>query len=148
MEVAGRANMTEFSPYGSTHHKQVYIYGALNQSSISFPNNRSFGMYWGVGGWLLTPFLANAGMEKALEGGQGLGPLNDEVCVSLALVHAQLHSQAPQLGRIEAQHRRAGAWRERHANLTEDALGLGHARGLRRGLGGGGGRGRRGGAGR
>jgi NADPH2:quinone reductase len=67
MDVAGRANMTEFSPYGSTHHKQVYIYGALNQSGISFPNNRSFGMYWGVGGWLLTPFLANAGMEKNIE---------------------------------------------------------------------------------
>ena len=67
MEIAARANMTEFSPYGSTQHKQVYIYGALNQSGISFPNNRSFGMYWGIGGWLLTPFLANAGMEKNIE---------------------------------------------------------------------------------
>ncbi|MEK9649806.1 MAG: zinc-binding dehydrogenase [Gammaproteobacteria bacterium] len=64
MEIAARANMTDFSPYGSTKHKQVYIYGALNQSGISFPNNRSFGMYWGIGGWLLTPFLANAGMDK------------------------------------------------------------------------------------
>ena len=24
-------------------------------------------MYWGIGGWLLTPFLANAGMEKNIE---------------------------------------------------------------------------------
>ena len=67
MEIALRANMKEFSPYGSTQHKQVYIYGALNQSAISLPNNRSFGMYWGIGGWLLTPFLENAGMEKNIE---------------------------------------------------------------------------------
>ena len=67
MEIALRANMKEFSPYGSTQHKQVYIYGALNQSGISLPNNRSFGMYWGIGGWLLTPFLENAGMEKNIE---------------------------------------------------------------------------------
>ena len=67
MEIALRANMKEFSPYGSTQHKQVYIYGALNQSTISLPNNRSFGMYWGIGGWLLTPFLENAGMEKNTE---------------------------------------------------------------------------------
>tara|TARA_B100000900_G_scaffold215269_1_gene182302 strand:- start:361 stop:1476 length:1116 start_codon:yes stop_codon:yes gene_type:complete len=67
MEIALRANMREFSPYGSTQHKQVYIYGALNQSGISLPNNRSFGMYWGIGGWLLTPFLENAGMEKNIE---------------------------------------------------------------------------------
>ena len=67
MEIALRANMKEFSPYGSTQHKQVYIYGALNQSGISLPNNRSFGMYWAIGGWLLTPFLENAGMEKNIE---------------------------------------------------------------------------------
>jgi len=67
MEIALRANMKEFSPYGSTQHKQVYIYGALNQSGISLPNNRSFGMYWSIGGWLLTPFLENAGMEKNIE---------------------------------------------------------------------------------
>ena len=67
MEIAMRANMKEFSPYGSTQHKQVYIYGALNQGGISLPNNRSFGMYWGIGGWLLTPFLENAGMEKNIE---------------------------------------------------------------------------------
>jgi NADPH2:quinone reductase len=67
MEIAMRANMKEFSPYGSTQHKQVYIYGALNQSGISLPNNRSFGMYWAIGGWLLTPFLENAGMEKNIE---------------------------------------------------------------------------------
>ena len=67
MEIALRANMKEFSPYGSTQHKQVYIYGALNLGVISLPNNRSFGMYWSLGGWLLTPFLEKAGMEKNIE---------------------------------------------------------------------------------
>jgi len=67
MEVAARKNATEYSPYGSTDHKQVYIYGALNQSGITLPNNRSFGMYWGIGGFLLTPFLGKVGFEKVNE---------------------------------------------------------------------------------
>ena len=67
MEIALRASMEEFSPYGSTQHKQVYVYGALDQSPINLPNNRSFGMYWSIGGWLLTPFLENAGIEKNIE---------------------------------------------------------------------------------
>ena len=67
MEIALRASMKDFSPYGSTQHKQVYVYGALDQSPINLPNNRSFGMYWGIGGWLLTPFLENAGIEKNIE---------------------------------------------------------------------------------
>ncbi len=64
MESAARKNATEYSPYGSTDHKQVYIYGGLNQSAITLPNNRSFGMYWSIGGFLLTPFLGKVGFEK------------------------------------------------------------------------------------
>ena len=64
MESAARKNATEYSPYGTTDHKQVYIYGGLNQSAITLPNNRSFGMYWGIGGFLLTPFLGKVGFEK------------------------------------------------------------------------------------
>ena len=67
MEVSARKNATEYSPYGSTQHKQVYIYGALNQSGITLPNNRTFGMYWGIGGFLLTPFLGKVGFEKVGE---------------------------------------------------------------------------------
>ena len=67
MEVAARQNATEYSPYGSTDHKQVYIYGALNQSGITLPNNRTFGMYWGIGGFLLTSFLGKVGFEKVGE---------------------------------------------------------------------------------
>jgi hypothetical protein len=36
-------------------HKQVYIYGGLDPGPLELVRN--FGMVWGVGGWLLTPFL-------------------------------------------------------------------------------------------
>ena len=67
MEVAANKTATEYSRYGSDQFKQVYIYGALNQSGITLPNNRSFGMYWGIGGFLLTPFLGKVGFEKVGE---------------------------------------------------------------------------------
>jgi NADPH2:quinone reductase len=61
MEEAASASAGEYSRYGSTVHKQVYIYGGLDTGPTVL--NRSFGMAWGLGGWLLTPFLANAGAE-------------------------------------------------------------------------------------
>lgn len=63
MEIAANKTAKEFSRYGSTTHKQVYIYGGLDRSPTTF--NRAFGMAWGIGGWLLTPFLANIGPEEA-----------------------------------------------------------------------------------
>ena len=47
--------------YGSSVHKQVYIYGSLDQGPTELA--RTFGMAWGVGGWLLTPFLRKIGPE-------------------------------------------------------------------------------------
>jgi NADPH2:quinone reductase len=61
MEVAANRTATEYSRYGSTVHKQVYIYGGLDRGPTEF--NRGFGMVWGIGGWLLTPFLQKAGGE-------------------------------------------------------------------------------------
>ncbi|MCH7742948.1 MAG: zinc-binding dehydrogenase [Proteobacteria bacterium] len=63
MEIAANKTAKEFSRYGSTTHKQVYIYGGLDRSPTTF--NRAFGMAWGLGGWLLTPFLAKIGQEEA-----------------------------------------------------------------------------------
>src|SRR5262249_27682068 len=51
-----------FSRYGSSVHKQVYIYGGLDRGPTEL--TRGFGMAWGVGGWLLTPFLIKVGPEK------------------------------------------------------------------------------------
>ena len=62
MEVAATAKADAYSRYGSTRHKQLYIYGGLDTSPTVF-NRGGFGFAWGVGGFLLTPFLQNAGPE-------------------------------------------------------------------------------------
>jgi NADPH2:quinone reductase len=59
MEAALQKKATQYSRYGSTTHKQVYIYGGLGQGPIEL--HRNFGMAWGVGGWLVTPFLQKIG---------------------------------------------------------------------------------------
>jgi threonine dehydrogenase-like Zn-dependent dehydrogenase len=61
MESAAARNATEYSRYGSTVHKQLYIYGALDRSPTVL--HRNFGFAWGVGGWLLTPHLAKFGAK-------------------------------------------------------------------------------------
>ena len=59
METAAIQRMTTYSRYGSTTHKQVYIYGGLDTRPTELA--RSYGMAWGLGGWLLTPFLMKIG---------------------------------------------------------------------------------------
>jgi NADPH:quinone reductase len=59
MEAAVNRNATVYSRYGSTIHKQAYIYGALDMSPTVL--NRNCGMAWGVGGWLLTPYIEKIG---------------------------------------------------------------------------------------
>lgn len=63
MEAAANANAKEYSRYGSNVYKQVYIYGGLDRGPTEL--NRSYGMQWGVGGWLLTPFLQKIGFADA-----------------------------------------------------------------------------------
>jgi NADPH2:quinone reductase len=63
MEAAATRTAKEYSRYGSTVHKQVYIYGGLDRGPTQFL--RTFGMAWGIGGWLLTPFLQKIGFEAA-----------------------------------------------------------------------------------
>lgn len=60
MEAAANLNAKEYSRYGSTVHKQVYMYGMLDRSPSEL--TRNFGMAWGIGGWLLTPFLQKIGL--------------------------------------------------------------------------------------
>lgn len=62
MEHAASKAGDEYSRYGSDTHKQVYIYGGLDRSPTVL--NRTYGMAWGVGGWLLPPFLARIGAEE------------------------------------------------------------------------------------
>lgn len=63
MEAAATQTATEYSRYGSSTHKQVYIYGGLDRSPTEF--TRNFGVAWGIGGWLLTPFLERIGPDAA-----------------------------------------------------------------------------------
>ncbi len=50
-----------FSRYGSSTHKQVYVYGGLDRSPTVL--RRDFGMAWSIGGWLLKPFLMQLGAD-------------------------------------------------------------------------------------
>lgn len=61
MEAAAVKRMKAYSRYGSDTYKQVYIYGALDVSPTTL--NRNFGLTWGLGGFLLTPFLMKIGGE-------------------------------------------------------------------------------------
>jgi NADPH2:quinone reductase len=65
MEAAINRNAKEYSRYGSAVHKQIYLYGMLDPAPTEF--NRSFGMAWGMGGWLLFPFLQKIGPAAAQE---------------------------------------------------------------------------------
>jgi len=65
MEAAISANATEFSRYGSNVHKQVYLYGGLDRGPTEL--YRNYGMAWGIGGWLLPPFLERVGPQRAAE---------------------------------------------------------------------------------
>jgi NADPH:quinone reductase-like Zn-dependent oxidoreductase len=71
MEAAAARKSGEYSTYGSPVHKQVYIYGGLDRGPIVL--RRNFGMAWGVGGWLLGPFLASVGPARLSELWQRVG---------------------------------------------------------------------------
>jgi NADPH:quinone reductase-like Zn-dependent oxidoreductase len=59
MEIAANKTAKVYSRYGSTVHKQVYIYGSLDPRPVEL--NRAFGMAWGIGGWLVFPFMQKIG---------------------------------------------------------------------------------------
>jgi NADPH2:quinone reductase len=84
MEKAASATATEYSRYGSAVHKQVYIYGGLDTGPTTLI--RTFGMAWGVGGWLLTPFLQNIGAE-------GFARLRARVAAELTTTFASTYTQ-------------------------------------------------------
>jgi NADPH:quinone reductase-like Zn-dependent oxidoreductase len=63
MEIAANKNAKIYSRYGSSVHKQVYLYGSLDPGPVIL--ERSFGMAWGVGGWLLFLFLQKIGPAEA-----------------------------------------------------------------------------------
>jgi NADPH:quinone reductase-like Zn-dependent oxidoreductase len=65
MEAVAAKKMTEYNRYGSTTHKQLYIYGALDLGPTVL--TRNFGFAWNIGGWLLPMFLQKVGMQRGAE---------------------------------------------------------------------------------
>jgi NADPH2:quinone reductase len=65
MEAAITRRSAVVGRYGSTVHKQVYIYGRLDPTPLELSG--SFGMAWGVGGWLVFPFLEKVGAERVAQ---------------------------------------------------------------------------------
>jgi NADPH2:quinone reductase len=62
MEVGASASAAAYSRYGSTTHKQVYIYGGLDTGPTVL--TRSFGFAWGLGGWLVSSYLQGVTPEE------------------------------------------------------------------------------------
>ncbi len=62
MERGAVNRMTEYSRYGSSTFKQLYVYGALDTSPMIL-NRLAFGFQWSVSGWLLTPFMQKVGSD-------------------------------------------------------------------------------------
>ncbi len=91
MEAAINRKLISYSRYGSSIHKQVYIYGGLDMGPTELA--RSFGLAWGVGGWLVTPFL------QKLEPGEVLA-LRQRIAAELTTTFASPHTQ--QLSLAEA----------------------------------------------
>jgi len=61
MEAAANRDAASYSPYGSTTHKQLYIYGMLDRGPTVL--SRNFGMAWGIGAWLLPNRLQAFGPQ-------------------------------------------------------------------------------------
>jgi NADPH:quinone reductase-like Zn-dependent oxidoreductase len=104
MEIAANKTAKVYSRYGSTVHKQVYIYGSLDPGPVEL--NRAFGMAWGVGGWLLTPFLQKIG---AADGERLRQRVAAELKTTFASHYTQVVSlqEALQLSHIAAYAKRA-----------------------------------------
>ena len=83
MEAAATAAAGGYSRYGSAVHKQVYIYGSLDRGPTEL--TRSYGMAWGIGGWLLTPFLQKAGPARVAQ-------LRDQVAAGLRTTFASSYT--------------------------------------------------------
>jgi NADPH:quinone reductase-like Zn-dependent oxidoreductase len=83
MEAAASAAAGGYSRYGSAVHKQVYIYGSLDRGPTELI--RSYGTAWGVGGWLLTPFLQKIGFAR-------VGQLRDQVAAGLTTTFASSYT--------------------------------------------------------
>jgi NADPH:quinone reductase-like Zn-dependent oxidoreductase len=104
MEAAINKTAKVYSRYGSSVHKQVYIYGGLDLRPTEL--TRAFGMAWGIGGWLLFPFLQKIGPA---DGARLRQRVVDELKTTFASHYTQVVSlpEALQLNHIAVYGKRA-----------------------------------------
>jgi NADPH:quinone reductase-like Zn-dependent oxidoreductase len=104
MEAAANKTAKVYSRYGSSVYKQVYIYGSLDTRPTELVRN--FGMTWGIGGWLLFPFLMKIG---AADGARLRQRVVDELKTTFASHYTKVVSlqEALQPDNIAAYGRRA-----------------------------------------
>jgi NADPH:quinone reductase len=91
MEAAIVRPDAPYNRYGSDVHKQVYVYGALDPRPIEL--RRRFGFAWGIGGWLLMPFLARTSKDD-------LARLRQRVVDELTTTFASDYTEVLSLGEV------------------------------------------------
>jgi hypothetical protein len=80
-----------WSPYGSTTHKQVYIYGSLDFGPTVV--HRTFGLHWGIGGFLLTTALGRLG-------GEAIGRIRTRIVAEMKTTFASQYAETIGLGDV------------------------------------------------
>jgi NADPH:quinone reductase len=63
MERVAARSLKQYSRYGSSIHKQVYIYGSLDFGPTDLARN--YGLAWSVGGWLMPSYLQKIGRQDS-----------------------------------------------------------------------------------
>jgi len=91
MEQVANRRATAYSRYGSSIHKQVYIYGVLDPGPKVIEGN--LGMAWSVGGWLMTWFYQKIGPDTAQR-------LRDRVASELTTTFASRYTSAISLAEV------------------------------------------------
>lgn len=91
MERVASRSMKTFSHYGSSTMKQLYIYGGLDRSPTQLP--RTFGLTWGVGGYLVMNALRKLGQEA-------MGRMSARVMAELTTTFASHYSERIQLDQL------------------------------------------------
>ena len=92
MEAVQVRKQTTPGAYGSSRHKQVYIYGRLEFRPTEL--GMGLGMAWGVGGWLVSYFLKRIGPEATAELKQRVA---DEIKTTFASHYTRIVSLAEAL---------------------------------------------------
>jgi NADPH:quinone reductase-like Zn-dependent oxidoreductase len=83
--------LPSYTPYGTTVHKQVYIYGSLDFSPTVI--DRRFGLAWSLSGYLLTNALARLG-------GEAIGRMRARVLAEAKTTFASRYAQTIGLGDV------------------------------------------------